>query len=632
MKPAQQLQQGKGAFELIEEAFHLLRLAPLSTVASYYVGSIPFVLALLFFWSDMSRSAFAAQRLAAGAFGLTLLFFWMKTWQAVFAQNLLAALSGDPAPRWTLGRWLRVALVQAILQPSGLFLLPLALMILLPFGWIYAFYQNITALGDGEIPELRKVCARAWRQAKLWPMQNHYVLLLFKPFAFFVILNLITGVLAVPFLLTKLFGVETPFSQSLPAMLNTTFFAAILGLAYLCLDPLLKTICLLRCFYGESLTTGRDLTAELKRVQLTVGLVLLFLLVPSGFSSPRALDATPDPGGMADNSPTFQRWELDRQRGQVPKGRLKLCLGSAVPSGLIARSDGVPNVETLGYYRKSLRDKDLPAPVTHSSGSLLLAAASPEAPSAALAPPDLDRSIDQVLRQREFSWRLPRQKVEEQPTEKGALALFLDSIRDTLKGWAKTAGDWIQNMLRWVNKYLRPRQTAAGSTGTAWISGVYLVLLVVAVALVCALVFLIWRIWQGWEKPPEALAAQAIVPAPDLADENVGADELPEEGWLRLARELLEKGELRLALRAFYLAGLAHLAASNLITIAKFKSNRDYEQELQRRAHALPELLSTFAQTVSIFDRVWYGLHEVSPELIAGFASDVQRMKTSEAR
>jgi len=29
--------------------------------------------------------------------------------------------------------------------------------------------------------------------------------------------------------------------------------------------------------------------------------------------------------------------------------------------GLIARSDGVPSVETLGYYRKSLRDKDVPA-------------------------------------------------------------------------------------------------------------------------------------------------------------------------------------------------------------------------------------------------------------------------------
>src|SRR6266853_2946343 len=52
----------------------------------------------------------------------------------------------------------------------------------------------------------------------------------------------------------------------------------------------------------------------------------------------------PMPPGMADNSPTFQRWELDRQWVQVPKGRLKLCARSAVPSGLVVR---VPPSPTL---------------------------------------------------------------------------------------------------------------------------------------------------------------------------------------------------------------------------------------------------------------------------------------------
>src|SRR5580765_3961786 len=107
MKPTKKLQEGKGAVELSEEAFHLLRGVPASTLAGYYLGSLPFVLALLFFWSDMSRSAFAEQRLAAGALGLSLLFFWMKAWQAVFAQELLARLSGEAAPGWTVSRLLR---------------------------------------------------------------------------------------------------------------------------------------------------------------------------------------------------------------------------------------------------------------------------------------------------------------------------------------------------------------------------------------------------------------------------------------------------------------------------------------------------------------------------------------------
>jgi hypothetical protein len=128
--------------------------------------------------------------------------------------------------------------------------------------------------------------------------------------------------------------------------------------------------------------------------------------------------------------------------------------------------------------------------------------------------------------------------------------------------------------------------------------------------------------------PPE-IQAQAIPPAPDLHDENIGANQLPEDGWIALARELLEKGDLRLALRAYYLASLAQLADRNLISIARYKSNRDYERELVRRAHALPQLTGLFSENVSTFDRVWYGLHEVTRDLLDGFATNVLRMKNA---
>jgi len=96
---------------------------------------------------------------------------------------------------------------------------------------------------------------------------------------------------------------------------------------------------------------------------------------------------------------------------------------------------------------------------------------------------------------------------------------------------------------------------------------------------------------------------------------------------MKLARELLERGELRLAVRAFYLATLAHLAERNLLTLAKFKSNRDYERELTRRGHALAELPGLFGQNVSVFERVWYGLHDVNQDTVADFARNVERMK-----
>ena len=110
---------------------------------------------------------------------------------------------------------------------------------------------------------------------------------------------------------------------------------------------------------------------------------------------------------------------------------------------------------------------------------------------------------------------------------------------------------------------------------------------------------------------------------------NVGADALPEDGWTQLARELAARGEFRLALRAFYLASLAHLAQRNLISLARFKSNHDYELELSRRAHTLPTLRQVFSENVRAFDRVWYGTHAATGELVTQFAANVDGLKTS---
>jgi hypothetical protein len=99
--------------------------------------------------------------------------------------------------------------------------------------------------------------------------------------------------------------------------------------------------------------------------------------------------------------------------------------------------------------------------------------------------------------------------------------------------------------------------------------------------------------------------------------------------WTRLGREFRQRGELRLALRAFYLASLSHLAAKGLVTVARFKSNRDYERELRRRGHAFPDLLPLFGENVGVFDRVWYGLHQVSIEVVERFVANIERIKAA---
>jgi hypothetical protein len=155
---------------------------------------------------------------------------------------------------------------------------------------------------------------------------------------------------------------------------------------------------------------------------------------------------------------------------------------------------------------------------------------------------------------------------------------------------------------------------------------VRIVLIILLILLLTILTYVFVRIWQrrrsGPVDPPRAVAA----PTPDLTDESVKADDLSTNRWLTLAGELAEKGELRLAMRALYLATLAHLAEHDLITIEVYKSNREYERELKRRAHEHKELLSIFSASLNSFESIWYGMYRIARSDFDVFAGDHQRM------
>jgi len=546
------LQEEKGPVELVEEAVHLLRLAPASALIAYYVGTLPFVLALLFFWSDMARSAFAHERLITGVCGLSALFVWMKCWHGVFAGQLLAQLCGEPPPRPRLSWLLRVALYQAIVQPIGLFLLPVSLVLLAPLGWVYAFFTNVTVFCGGEVRNVRTLISKSWRQARLWSMQSHYLIFLFKLFGFFVFLNVMSAVMGVPLLLKTLLGIETVFSQSPWAALNTTTLAAAAVLTFLCIDPLLKAAYVLRCYYGESLHTGQDLKAELKTFATSarLGTAAALLFIWFAFHAPMSSGAE----------------ELERAHDAKPETRNSV------------------------------------------------------------ATPDLDRSIDEVIQQREYSWRLPRDSTPARPKEEtgeNSIQKFFKSIEQGFKAVQR----WMRELFEWLDRQ-GGRRNGPSMDGLSLAGVMKGLLILLVVALAGLIVWLLFRLWRD-SVPVQEFAAEALPAAPDVSDENVGADQLPEDGWIKLARELLDRGELRLALRAFYLAALAHLAERNLITLARYKSNRDYERELLRRGHALAEVPDVFSQSVTAFEQVWYGRHEVTPRSLHEFAGQVERIKAN---
>jgi hypothetical protein len=224
---------------------------------------------------------------------------------------------------------------------------------------------------------------------------------------------------------------------------------------------------------------------------------------------------------------------------------------------------------------------------------------------------------------------MPRERVAEPDADDGIVVRFFNKVGEIIRKWAKAIIDWIEKILR---KLLPDRSVSAGSasSGYGWIMVLQVLLYGLVAAVVIGLAIFLMRVWRGRTRTSAVIASEPIRPAPDITDENVRADQLPEDGWTKLARELLERGEYRLALRAFYLASLAQLAARNLISIARFKSNHEYERELGRRGHAFPALLAVFGDNISVFERIWYGMHEVNGDLVMQFAANVERMRVSQ--
>ncbi len=238
-----------------------------------------------------------------------------------------------------------------------------------------------------------------------------------------------------------------------------------------------------------------------------------------------------------------------------------------------------------------------------------------------------------MLDRPEYTWRGARELSPEEPE---------DPRESRLKRWLRrqgkafsqfferNVGAFFQSLGRLLQRLFGNWNTPTLPTGNSqldWLGGLKGVLYLLLAVGIGALTWIVLRRWRSRSRPPTAPAAAPPIAIPDLTAETVSADLLPEDEWLRLAAELAGRAEWRLALRAVYLASLAHLAHRELVRLAPAKSNRDYLIELRRRARSLPGIPDAFSRTAARFDRVWYGSHEASPDLIAEVRSELDAMR-----
>ncbi len=533
---------------LVEEATHLLRKAPLSAWLNYYVGSIPFILYLFFFWSDMSRSPFAAGRLLGSSFILALLYGWMKIWQALFCDQLMAIVEGrgksDPL---SIRAWVRLIASQLCIHASMILVLPLALIAMLPFGWAYAFYHSVTVLSlehfrrDGRTASL---FSQALKQSHYQPLQNHSMLLMLLVSALLVYLNFFAGFGISVTLLKSFSGLDNAFTQNMFLLFSSTVQALLISLSYLTMNPMIKSIYVLRCFYGEARKSGADIEVRLRAIKESK-LILVILFLALGFS----------------------------------------------------------------FSTKTIAQD--------ASSTAAVVVVHPDANQ-------LDQSIKKVMQSNEYQWRMPRD-MKTMVSDESWIGGIVRSVKDFIESSFRIIGDLLGDLIDWIFGGKPTSEKSPEGTNSVWLAMLPKLLVVLLVLLAAGFIFLLYRNWRLAQQTQITVGA-AAPPEINLESENVLATQLPENEWLRLAREKMESGDLRLALRALFLATLANLGEKRLLQITRNKSNGDYVREIGWRAKDSAELNRGFTEQVRTFDRVWYGWHEVDRDMMENFQTQYERI------
>ncbi len=548
-----------GAVQILEEAFHLVRVADAGGFWIYYLGAVPWALGLLYFIADMSRSSLADRDAAFAALAMTGLWLWMRYCRAEFSARLWARLHPGHLPVKGASRRFRALAALWFAHAFRIPLLAVGIFFAVPLGWIVATLQNFTVLALTQDPgdrPLRSLVGRSIRYSHDQWAQNHGILLIFLFVALFTWINLLSTCLVVPSFAKSFFGIESLFTISPEAAMgNTTFLLGIFLLLQLVLDPLLLATYVLRCFYAGSRTTGADLLGRLAACR--------------------------------------EKHEEEGRRERGTLGRVALPALFAVSTALAAPTAA----------------QEPPA-------------APPPAAQGAVDADLFRKEIAETLEQKKYQWRLSRRLDGSVPTaEESWLGRRLGEISSSAKRHIRAFGDWFEEMMR----RLLERERRGGAKGmeeeTGFFRGLGSTMSVALVAVVLGLLlwfaFAMYRRYRGREKaeiPDEGRGGPI-----DLASEDIVATQLREDEWLRLAREQIERGDERLAIRALFLATLAHLGEEGLLKIARSKSNRDYRGELGLRARALAGLRRAFDENTTLFERVWYGPHRPGPGGVEGY-------------
>jgi len=557
----------RSSLQILEEAFHLLRTTPIGNLWIFYVGAVPFAAAFLYFVADMSRSTFAARDALPAALMMVGLYFWLTYFQAKFC----AALWNTINPGQAMGKhgWQKFRYTAALwcLQAFAAPAFILGLFFLIPIAWIVAALQNIKVLAftqDYDRQPLGKLFHQSLRCSHDEWAQNHGILIIVSFIGLFMWVNILSTCIIVPLFAKSFLGVDSMFTENPEAVIqNSTFLFATLLINWLVLSPVLKAVYVIRCFYAESRTSGADLLSRLESCRKT------------------------------------RKKEQHRERTRKSNRAAAIAIGL----GLLFCGQQSNTIFAAGTRAKSAE------------------------PARSVSPPpsaeQLEKAISEIMEQKKYQWKIPRHSLQNGPEDQSWLSRKVQELSDSIEAWGTI-------IMKKIDDFFK-RKTSPPKSGKGLEfdfrglnSSLSIILMLVVAGLVTWLAFVMVKRYKGRKvEDQEESGFSGII---DLESEDIVASQLPEDEWMRLAQEQISKGQTRLAIRALFLAGLARLGERGLLKIARFKSNRAYRTELELRVRHRTRLREAFEENTSLFERVWYGLHEIGDDAVKHFMENYEKI------
>lgn len=156
----------------------------------------------------------------------------------------------------------------------------------------------------------------------------------------------------------------------------------------------------------------------------------------------------------------------------------------------------------------------------------------------------------------------------------------------------------IKRIVKWLEQFIpKPKQWSPG--GAEWVGRVAQFLVVLLALAVIAYVVKTFapRLFKGGRAKKKSKPEPRIVLGETLAANESAGD------ILASAEALARRGELRAAIRKAYIALLVELGDRKILSLAQYKTNRDYLRAMRE----VEPLHTNVKQLTDSFERHWYG-------------------------